>query len=77
MDAQIFRYSAVGADPDLTRRFCNVTFQRVVEFNRANLQRLIAKNFSLTCGGSRWASLRAMSVSEGSASGAGAAGMVF
>ena len=45
MGAEIFRHYAVGADPDLTRWFCNVSFQRVMEFDRANLQRFIAEKF--------------------------------
>jgi hypothetical protein len=44
MDAEIFRHGAVGADPDLTRWFCNVAF-RVMEFDRADLQRFIAEKF--------------------------------
>ena len=31
MNADIIRYRTVGADPDLTRWFCNVSFQRVME----------------------------------------------
>jgi hypothetical protein len=45
MDAEIFRHGAVGADPDLTRWFGNVAFHRVMELDRADLQRFIAEKF--------------------------------
>ena len=43
MHAEIFRHGPVSPDPDLALRFGGVAFHRVVELNRADLQRLIAE----------------------------------
>ncbi len=39
VNAQIGRQPAVGADPDLTHRLVDAPFQRIVDLNRAYLQR--------------------------------------
>ncbi|MNP33521.1 hypothetical protein D3C76_1267630 [compost metagenome] len=43
MDAEIFRHRPVGADPDLTRRLGGMALHRVMELNRADLQRFVAE----------------------------------
>ena len=47
MNAEIFRHCTVGTHPDLTFRFCSVAFHRVMEFNGADLKRLIAEELLL------------------------------
>ena len=43
MHAEIFRHGPVSPDPDLALRLGGMAFHRVVELNRADLQRLIAE----------------------------------
>ena len=51
MDAEVFIQHAVSADPHLTNRIGHMALQRVMELNRADLQRLVAEELLFHAGG--------------------------